>query len=138
MLFDCIISQLIVKGILKTHLDFLSINEFFSKITPSLFTIKEGSTSFPEPLFSWRRLAALGKVQASLTLLSFAQPFPSGDRGCANRPTRCSNRFAIWLADHQRSSPAAELRFAVCDRMDTNRLGAVVLTPLTSEHMKLE
>ena len=50
MLFDCIISQLIVKGILKTHLDFLSINEFFSKITPSLFTIKEGSTSFPKPL----------------------------------------------------------------------------------------
>ena len=50
MLFDCIISQLIVKGILKTHLDFFSINEFFSKITPSLFTIKEGSTSFPKPL----------------------------------------------------------------------------------------
>ena len=50
MLFDCIISQLIVKGISKTYLDFLSINEFFSKITPSLFTIKEGSTSFPKPL----------------------------------------------------------------------------------------
>ena len=50
MLFDCIISQLIVKGLSKTHLDFLSINEFFSKITPSLFTIKEGSTSFPKPL----------------------------------------------------------------------------------------
>ena len=50
MLFDCIISQLIVKRISKTHLDFLSINEFFSKITPSLFTIKEGSTAFPKPL----------------------------------------------------------------------------------------
>ena len=50
MLFDCIISQLIVKGISKTHQDFLSINEFFSKITPSLFTIKEGSTFFPKPL----------------------------------------------------------------------------------------
>ena len=50
MLFDCIISQLIVKGISKTHQDFLSINEFFSKITPSLFTIKEGSTAFPKPL----------------------------------------------------------------------------------------
>ena len=34
------------------------------------------------------------------------------------------NHFILWLADHQRSSPAAELRFAVCDRMDTNRLGA--------------
>ena len=32
---------------------------------------------------------------------------------CANRPTRCSNRFAIWLADHQRSTPAAELQFFV-------------------------
>ena len=41
---------------------------------------------------------------------------PQGRRG--NRPTRCSNRFVIWLADHQRSTPAAELRFAVCDRMD--------------------
>ena len=48
--------------------------------------------------------------------------FPQGRRG--NRPTRCSNRFAIRLADHQRSSPAAELHFAVCDRMDTNRLQA--------------
>ena len=92
----------------------------------SLFPIKEGSTSFSKPFFSWRRLAALGIVQASLTLLSFAQPFPSGDKGCANRPfnslydpfgspyrgqKRCSNRFAIRLADHQRSTPAAELRF---------------------------
>ena len=50
MLFVCIISQLIVKGLSKTHQDFISINEFFSKITPSLFTIKEGSTSFPKPL----------------------------------------------------------------------------------------
>ena len=50
MLFDCIISQLIVKGLSKTHQNFISINEFFSKITPSLFTIKEGSTSFPKPL----------------------------------------------------------------------------------------
>ena len=34
---------------------------------------------------------------------------PQGRRG--NRPTRCSNRCAIRLADHQRSTPAAELRF---------------------------
>ena len=50
MLFDCIISQLIVKRLSKNPPDFLSINEFFSKITPSLFTIKEGSTAFPKPL----------------------------------------------------------------------------------------
>ena len=93
-----------------------------------LFPIKEGSTSFSKPFFSWRRLAALGIVQASLTLLSFAQPFPSGDKGCANRPfnslydpfgspcrgqKRSSNRYAIRLANHQRSTPAAELRFFV-------------------------
>ena len=46
---------------------------------------KEGSTAFPKPLFSLRRLAALGIVQASLALHSFAQPFPSGDRGCSWR-----------------------------------------------------
>ena len=43
------------------------------------------------------------QFESELSLHSFAQPFPSGDRGCANRPTRCSNRFAIRLADHQRS-----------------------------------
>ena len=36
---------------------------------------------------------------------------PQGKRG--NRPTRCSNRFAIRLADQQRSTPAAELRIFV-------------------------
>ena len=50
MLFDCIISQLIVKGISKIHLISLVLMRDFSKITPSLFTIKEGSTSFPKPL----------------------------------------------------------------------------------------
>ena len=70
------------------------------------------------------------QYESELSLRSFAQPFPSGDRGCANRPfnslydpfgspcrgqKRCSNRFAIWLADHQRSTPAAELRFFVRD-----------------------
>ena len=61
---------------------------FFSKTYPSFLTLKEGSTS----------------LQAS--------PFSEG-KGCANRPTRSSNRYAIRLADHQRSTPAAELRFFV-------------------------
>ena len=103
MLFDCIISQLIVKGLSKTHQDFISINEFFSKITPSLFTIKEAffrkPTSPPLPLREGPPLISVFS--------------PQGRRG--NRPTRCSNRFAIWLADHQRSTPAAELRFFVRD-----------------------
>ena len=49
----------------------------FSKITPSLFTLKEGSTSHPDPLSSGAReeTALLG----------------------------ARNRFALRLADHQRS-----------------------------------
>ena len=117
------------------YISFFVYNEGSSKTHQSSLTLKGGSTAFPKPIFSWRRLAALGIVQANLTLLSFAQPFPSGDKGCANRPfnslydpfgspcrgqKRCSNRYAIWLADHQRSTPAAELRFlCVMNRMDT-------------------
>ena len=108
-------------GNLKVNFHCAHLHRFFplkkglSKTHQSSLTLKGGSTAFPKPIFSWRRLAALGIVQASLTLLSFAQPFPSGYRGCTNRPTRCSNRYAIRLADHQRSTPAAELRFFVRD-----------------------
>ena len=65
------------------------LGAFFSKTYPSFLTLKEGSTSLSKPL-----------------------PSQKGKDG-ANRPTRCSNRFAIWLADHQRSTPAAELRIFV-------------------------
>ena len=59
----------------------------FSKIIPSFFTIKEGSTSHPYPLSSGARekTALLG----------------------------ARNRFALRLADHQRSSPD----YAVWDRL---------------------
>ena len=109
---------------------FFPLKKGLSKTHQSSLTLKGGSTAFPKPIFSWRRLAALGIVQASLTLLSFAQPFPSGYRGCTNRPfnslydpfgspcrgqKRCSNRYAIRLADHQRffrkpTSPPLSLR----------------------------
>ena len=84
-----------------------------SKINPSFFFDKAGCTR---------------QFESELSLRSFAQPFPSGYRGCTNRPfnslydpfgspyrgqKRCSNRFAIRLADHQRSTPAAELQFFV-------------------------
>ena len=62
------------------------------------------------------KIGCTRQYESELSLRSFAQPFPSGYRGCTNRPTRCSNRFAIWLADHQRSTPAAELRFFVRDK----------------------
>ena len=76
--------------------DFYKVYQNSSKITPSLFTIKEGSTSHLGLLPS-------GKKRKPLLLVA-------------------RNHFILWLADHQRSSPAAELRFKVCDRMDTNRL----------------
>ena len=54
-----------------------TIERVFSKITPSLFTIKEGSTSHPDPLSSGAReeTALLG----------------------------ARNRYALRMADHQRS-----------------------------------
>ena len=64
-----------------------ALSAAFSKITPSLFTLKEGSTSHPDPLSSGAR---------EETALLGAQ-----------------NRFALRLADHQRSSPY----FAGWDRL---------------------
>ena len=65
----------------------------FSKTHQSSLTLKGGSTSHLGLLPS-------GKKRKPLLLVA-------------------RNHFILWLADHQRSSPAAELRFAVCDRMDT-------------------
>ena len=62
------------KGIEKTVMWYL-----FSKITPSLFTLKEGSTS---------HLGLLPSGKKRETALLGAQ-----------------NRYALRLADHQRSSP---------------------------------
>ena len=81
MLFDCIISQLIVKGIS------LNRNVFFSKTHQSSLTLKGGSTSHLGLLPS-------GKKRKPLLLVA-------------------RNHFILRLADHQRSSPAAELRFFV-------------------------
>ena len=88
----------------------------------SLFPIKEGSTSFSKPFFSWRRLAAFGNLKASFhcahlhnlspqgtrdvpTALSIVFTTPSvpliGDRNVA------LNHSILWLADHQRSTPCS-------------------------------
>ena len=76
------------------------------------------------------KVGCIRQFESELSLRSFAQPFPSGYRGCINRPfnslydpfgspcrgqKRSSNRYAIRLADHQRSTPAAELQFFVRD-----------------------
>ena len=74
--------------------------KFFSKINPSFFTIKEGSTSHLGLLPS-------GKKRKPLLSIVFMTPSVPlvGDRNVA------LNHFILWLADHQRSTPAAELRF---------------------------
>ena len=98
------------------------------KPTSPPLPLREGPPLFPSLFFSWRRLAALGNMKADFhcahlhnlspqgtgdvpTALSIVFTTPSvpliGDRNGA------LNRFAIWLADHQRSTPAAELRFFV-------------------------
>ena len=73
----------------KTHQSSLTLNEgFFSKITPSLFTIKEGSTS---------HLGLLPSGEKRKPLLLVAR-----------------NHFILWLADHQRSrqQQSCGLRYA--------------------------
>ena len=68
--------------------DFYKVYQISSKITPSLFTLKEGSTSHPDPLSSGAReeTALLG----------------------------ARNRYALRMADHQRASPDC----AGWDRLD--------------------
>ena len=95
-----------------------TIERVFSKITPSLFTIKEGnfskthpssltlkggSTAFPKPLFSSRRLAALGKVQASLlcTHLHNLSPQGTGDVTAL----RCSEPLRSKVGGPSKVSP---------------------------------
>ena len=59
----------------------------------------EDRNTFQRSFFESLRLP----FQRELHIPLQASPFSEG-RGC-NRPTRCSNRYAIRLADHQRSAP---------------------------------
>ena len=86
----------------------------FSKITPSLFTINEGffrkPTSPPLPLREGPPLSP--------------SPFPLRGQGMCQPPYSVLKPLRYKVGGPSEVSPAAELRFAVCDRMDTNRLGA--------------
>ena len=87
---------------------------FFSKTYPSFLIVKEGSTSHPSPL------------QWSLT--PFGSPVCGGqkpqERG-RKPPSGAQNRYAVRLADHQRSSPC-------CAGWD--RLGIAVYSLLLIVH----
>ena len=75
-----------------------------SKTHQSSLTLKEGSTSLSKPLPSQK-----GKdVSTALSIVFTTPSVPLvGDRNGAR------NHFILWMADHQRSTPAAELRFFV-------------------------
>ena len=83
---------------------FFPLKKDFSKTYPSFLILKEGSTSLSKPLPSQK-----GKDVPTALSIVFTTPSVPPCRG----QKRCSNRFAIWMADHQRSTPAAELRFFV-------------------------
>ena len=70
------------------------LHHVFSKTYPSFLTVKEGSTSSPKPP-------------------------PPQKEGDVTAPPRSSNRYAIRLADHQRSAPGF---CAGWDRMDMELL----------------
>ena len=50
----------------------------FSKTHQSSLTLKGGSTAFPKPLFSWRRLAALGNMKANFHCAHLHNLSPQG------------------------------------------------------------
>ena len=62
---------------------------FFRKPTSPPLNLKGGSTAFSKPLFLMEKVGCTRQYESELSLRSFAQPFPSGYRGCTNRPTRC-------------------------------------------------
>ena len=114
MLFDCIISQLIVKGISKTHQDFLSINDdLFRKPTWISLVLMNSFLKSPRPSLPLKRAPPLSP-----------SPFPLRGQGMCQPPYSVLKPLRYKVGGPSEVSPAAELRFAVCDRMDTNRLRA--------------
>ena len=81
---------------------------FLWKISWSLLTLKEGSTFLTPALFNG-------------LYTPFGSPVCGGqkpqERG-RKPPSGARNRFALWLSDHQRSTPC----FAGWDRLGNSRL----------------
>ena len=70
-----------------------ALGAFFRKPTSPPLPLREGPPLFPSPF----PLRGQGMYQPFLLV--------------------ALNHFILWLADHQRSTPVAELRFAGCDRL---------------------
>ena len=102
----------------KTHLSLFTLKEGnFSKTHLSSLTLKGGSTAFPKPLSSLRRLAALGKVQASLLCTHLHNLSPQGT-GDVTAPTRRSEPLRSKVGGPSKVSP---------DCAGWDRLGATCL-----------
>ena len=75
MLFDCIISQLIVKGISKTHQDFLSINDdLFRKSTWISLVLMNSFLKSPRPSLPLKRALPLSPSPFPLRGQGMCQP----------------------------------------------------------------
>ena len=57
---------------------FFPLKKGLSKTHQSSLTLKGGSTAFPKPLFSWRRLAALGNMKANFHCAHLHNLSPQG------------------------------------------------------------
>ena len=67
-----------LKFFLKSTRPSLPLKKGLSKTHQSSLTLKGGSTAFPKPLFSWRRLAALGNMKANFHCAHLHNLSPQG------------------------------------------------------------
>ena len=72
------LSSLALKFFLKSTRPSLTLKKGLSKTHQSSLTLKGGSTAFPKPLFSWRRLAALGNMKANFHCAHLHNLSPQG------------------------------------------------------------
>ena len=93
----------------------------FSKIIPSFFTIKEGSTFLTKPLFPQKRedVTALSAIYAPPVPPQREGPYPIPKSGARNR-------YAIGLADQSKVSPGC----AGWDRLPIILLKVLDTTPI--------
>ena len=91
-LYIILVFLFIMRALSKTHQSSLNLKFFLKSTRPSL-PLKKAPPLFPSPF----PLRVQGMYQPLLLV--------------------ALNHFILWLADHQRSTPAAELRFAGCDRL---------------------
>ena len=110
-----------VLALVGANTRFVGANAMFATFAPMILWFAQRNLRFA-PTNAGFAMGIFSKThQSSLTLkggsTSHLGLLPSGKK---RKPLLlvARNHFILWLADHQRSSPAAELRFAVCDRMD--------------------